>query len=60
MLAAGGLAGADIFSYHGYRCLTKRPHENVNRWARRDGKPLPRWHSEAGVTADTFCRHICN
>ncbi|MCE5236948.1 hypothetical protein LLH23_00470 [bacterium] len=60
VLAAGGLTGADIFSYHGYGCLTKKPYGNVNAWAVRDGKPMPRWNSETGVTADTFYRHICN
>ena len=59
-LGAGALDGVGIFSYHGYGCLSRKPYDNVNRWAARDGKPLPRWNTETGVTADTFYAHICN
>lgn len=59
-LAAGALEGADLFSYHGYGALTPAPYAQVNEWAVRDGKPLPRWNTETGLTADTFYRHICD
>ena len=36
------------------------PYAQVNEWAVRDGKPLPRWNTETGLTADTFYRHICD
>ncbi len=55
-LAAGALRGADLFSYHGYGCLSKAQYDRVNEWATRDGKLLTRWNTETGVTARTFYR----
>lgn len=60
VLAAGGLSGADIFSYHGYGCLTKSPYDNVARWAVHNAKPISQWNTETGITADTFYRHTCD
>jgi hypothetical protein len=60
VIAAGGLTGVDIFSYHGYGCLAKPQYDLVNTWATREGELMPRWNTETGVTADTFYQHICD
>ncbi len=57
VLATGGVAGADIFSYHGYGCLSKAQYDAVNKWATRNDKLMPRWNTETGITARTFYRH---
>jgi hypothetical protein len=57
-LAAGALARADLFSFHGYGCFAKGQYDKVEAWARRDGVPMRRWNTETGVTARTFYRHI--
>jgi hypothetical protein len=58
VLATGGVAGADLFSYHGYGCLSKSQFDLVNKWATREGKLMARWNTETGVTAKTFYRHV--
>ncbi|MBM3474149.1 MAG: hypothetical protein FJX75_12845 [Armatimonadetes bacterium] len=57
-LGAGAISQADLFSYHGYGCLTKSQYDRVNEWATRDGTLLARWNTETGVTAKTFYRHV--
>ncbi|MBM3501215.1 MAG: hypothetical protein FJX74_21400, partial [Armatimonadetes bacterium] len=56
-LSAGAMEQADLFSYHGYGCLSKSLYDRVNEWAVRGGRLLPRWNTETGVTARTFYRH---
>ncbi len=55
---AGAVEAADIFSYHGYGCVTKLPYDIVNGWATREGRMMPRWNTETGVTARTLYRHV--
>jgi len=57
-LGAGAILGADIFSYHGYGCLTKSQYDRANEWATREGELMPRWNTETGITARTFYRHV--
>ena len=60
VIAAGGTQKADVFSYHGYGCLSKANYDRVNDWATRDGKRMTIWNTETGVTAKTFYRHTCD
>ena len=60
VIAAGGLRKADFFSYHGYGLLSKANYDRVNDWATHDGKRMPVWNTETGVTARTFYRHTCD
>jgi len=59
VLKAGGIAGADVFSYHGYGVLQPNGYQRVRGWAahgRQSARPI--WNTETGVTSRTFYRHI--
>jgi hypothetical protein len=58
-MAAGALAGTDVFSYHGYGTFQIRGYELVRQWASAGtGQPLPIWNTETGVTSRSFYRHL--
>ena len=59
VFAAGGLADADVFSYHGYDLFDPESYRRVGQWAARERTtPMPIWNTETGVTSRTFYRRL--
>ena len=59
VFAAGGLADAGVFSYHGYELFNPESYRRVEQWAARERTPpMPIWNTETGVTSRTFYRGL--
>ncbi|MEW6355566.1 MAG: endo-1,4-beta-xylanase [Planctomycetota bacterium] len=55
VIAAGGLNGVDIFSYHGYGMVGFPAYGRITEFAGQSRRPpLPIWNTETGDTSESF------